>query len=82
MRSLTAGPLVYLTLETQKRGLDIGGWYPEKMRLSVAVTLADDEIRTFQEADIPELLRALKSADLRRGIVREFQSRPAKCLAR
>lgn len=57
---------VYFTLETRKRGIDVQGpgWHPEKLGLSVAVTLTGNGVRSFQERDLPKLMRVLRAADL------------------
>jgi DEAD/DEAH box helicase domain-containing protein len=53
---------IYLDLETQRTALDVGGWYPDKMGVSVAVVLVANRLRIFTEQDIDQLLPILESA--------------------
>ena len=49
--------IVYLDIETQLGKDDVGGWYPEKMKLGVAVTFdVENGFRTWFEKDATELI--------------------------
>ncbi len=61
-KPLKTNSVVYLNLETQRTALDIGGWYPDKMGVSVAVALAADRLHIFTEGDIEQLVPMLESA--------------------
>jgi len=54
---------IYLNLETQRTANDAGGWFPEKMGVSVAVVLDGTQTRIFTEKDISALAAVLESAE-------------------
>ena len=53
---------LYLHLETQKSGIDVDGWFPEKLAVSVAIALTDTSLRIFTEKNLAELGTLLRSA--------------------
>lgn len=53
---------LYLNLDTQLRAIDVDGWYPEKMGVSIAVALTSKELRIFTAKNINELIPLLESA--------------------
>ena len=58
---------VYFDLETQKSAEEVGGWANKaKMRVSFGVTYstASGRFTGYEEADVPALIAALRSADL------------------
>ena len=55
--------LVYLDIETQRTADDVGGWFPEKMGLAVAVVLSGHQVQIFTEKDIGKLAEVLHSAN-------------------
>ncbi len=57
---------VYFDVETQNSFQEVGGHYPERLRISVAVmyNTADQAFHRYTEADIPALVRELQAADL------------------
>jgi len=60
---LNSSSSLYFNLETQRTANDAGGWYPEKMGVSVAVVLDGTQTRIFTEKDIGALAALLESAD-------------------
>ena len=60
---MTAKPIIYLDLETQRTADDAGGWDKlHKMGVSVAVALTSNELRVFTEKDIKGIVPLLESA--------------------
>ncbi len=57
---------VFFDVETQNSFQEVGGHYPERLRISVVVTYdtADAAFHRYTEADIPALVEALQAADL------------------
>ncbi len=57
---------VFFDVETQNSFEEVGGHYPERLRLAVAVTYntADRVFQRYTEADIPALVSELQAADL------------------
>jgi len=56
--------VVFFDLETQYSSDDVGGWYPHKMLLSIAVTYSyDDNFKVWTENDIPDIVDYLFSFD-------------------
>lgn len=57
---------VFFDVETQNSFQEVGGHYPERLRMSVAVTYntADQAFHRYTEADIPALVQELQAADL------------------
>ncbi len=57
---------VFFDIETQNSFQEVGGRYPERLRLSVAVTYdtADCAFHRYTEADVAALVRDLQAADL------------------
>lgn len=55
-------PIVYLNVETQLTAVDVGGWLPEKMGMSVAAALFGHSLRVWVAKDILELVSLLKKA--------------------
>ncbi|HEY5656840.1 MAG TPA: DEAD/DEAH box helicase, partial [Myxococcota bacterium] len=68
--------IVYVDIETQRGADEVGGWHnAHLMRVAVAVIYDEMEERfeTFEEADVPALLRRLEDADLVVGFnIRRF----------
>lgn len=59
--------IVYFDLETQKSATEVGGWNRKsEMLMSVGVTYstAEGQYRIFTEAEVQELIRQLRRADL------------------
>ena len=57
--------ICYFDLETQRLFIEVGGRYPEKLGLSVAGVITNDNpIEFFTEKEVEDLLKLLKSADL------------------
>ncbi len=56
---------VFFDLETQNIFEDVGGHFPERLRLSVAVTFDDrtESWRRFTEANVADLIAQLQQAD-------------------
>jgi DEAD/DEAH box helicase domain-containing protein len=75
----TAPDVVFFDLETQRAALEVGGWHnAHLMRISLAVLYETraDRFATFREAQVEELLRRLRAADLVVGFnVRRFDYR-------
>ena len=59
---MKADSFVYLNVETQRRAIDVDGWYPHKMGVSIAVALAANRLHIFTENDIQQLVPVLESA--------------------
>lgn len=57
---------VFLDVETQNTFQEVGGHYPERLRVSVAVTYntEDGAFHRYTEANLAELFEELKQADL------------------
>lgn len=57
---------VFFDIETQNTFQEVGGHYPERLRLSVAVTYntADAAFHRYTEQNVAELLTELAAADL------------------
>ncbi|HOT90686.1 MAG TPA: ribonuclease H-like domain-containing protein [Anaerolineae bacterium] len=57
---------VFFDIETQNSFQEVGGRYPERLRVSVAVTYntTDRAFHRYTEADIPALVGELQAADL------------------
>ncbi len=57
---------VFFDLETQNTFQEVGGHYPERLRISVAVTYntADEAFHRYTEAQTAALVRELREADL------------------
>jgi DEAD/DEAH box helicase domain-containing protein len=74
-----APDLVFVDLETQRAALEVGGWHnAHLMRVALAVVYESREERfaTYREAQVEELLRRLRAADLVVGFnVRRFDYR-------
>ncbi len=58
--------LVYYDVETQKKAEEVGGWeHADKMLISIAVTLAEEEgFKVWHEKDIPDMIRYINGFDL------------------
>ena len=60
---MTAKPIIYFDLETQRTAAEAGGWDKiHKMCVSVAVALSSNELRVFTETDIKGVVPILESA--------------------
>ncbi len=59
---MKADSFVYFTLGTQRTGIDVEGWYPHKMGVSVAVAVTPNRLHVFTEHDIQQLVPMLESA--------------------
>ena len=56
--------LIFLDIETQLSKDDVGGWFPEKMQLAIAVTYdVQSEYRTWYESDVNSLVSELLAFD-------------------
>jgi len=57
---------VFFDLETQNTFQEVGGHYPERLRISVAVTFdsSDQTFHRYTEAEAPQLILDLSQADL------------------
>ena len=57
---------VYFDVETQNTFQEVGGHYPEKLRISVVVTYntEDNAFHRYTENDMEELVKELQSANL------------------
>lgn len=57
---------VFFDVETQNSFQEVGGHYPERLRISVVVTYntVDRAFHRYTEADIPALVSELQTADL------------------
>lgn len=57
---------VFFDVETQNTFDEVGGHYPERMRVSVAVTYntADQQFHRYTEAEMADLVKELQGADL------------------
>lgn len=59
------GPVVYLDVETRRTAEDVGGWEKlSKRGVSVAVALADNQLRIFRQTNLKQLSDLLNSASL------------------
>lgn len=59
-----AEPFVYLHLETLRTAYEVGGWYHEKLGVSVAVALTANRLRVFTEKNINKVAALLANAEL------------------
>ena len=57
---------VFFDVETQNTFQEVGGHYPERLRISVVVTYntVDNAFHRYTEADVAQLVEELASADL------------------
>ncbi len=57
---------IFFDIETQNTFQEVGGRYPERLKLSVAVTFdtADGAFHRYTEANVAELVAALQATDL------------------
>ncbi|MGC9521085.1 MAG: ribonuclease H-like domain-containing protein, partial [Anaerolineae bacterium] len=57
---------IFFDIETQNTFQEVGGRYPERLRLSIAVTYdtADSEFHDYTEAEAAQLAHDLSEADL------------------
>lgn len=57
---------VFFDVETQNTFQEVGGHYPERLRISVVVTYntVDEAYHRYAEADVAQLVEELASADL------------------
>lgn len=53
---------VYLNIETRRTAGDVGGWYPEKLRISIAVAVTKCRLHVFTAHDTQRLMFVLESA--------------------
>ncbi len=58
--------IAFLDIETQNTFREVGGHYPERLRLSVAVTCntEDEAFHRYTEANVAQLFEELTQADL------------------
>ena len=73
--------IVYLDIETQLSSEDLGGWFHDKMRLSVGCIYQSGNAMhyAFEERDVHQLIGILKKADLVVGFnLRDFDYRVLK----
>ena len=55
--------LVVFDVETQKAFDEVGGYYPEKLGVSVSGVWYDGNIRAFREEEFPEMFKLFEQAD-------------------
>ncbi len=58
--------IVYYDVETQKKADEVGGWdHADKMLVSVAVTLSEDDgFKVWHEKDVPQMITYMERYDL------------------
>ncbi len=59
----SSASVVYLSLETRRTAFEVGGWYPEKLGVSVAIALTSNRLHIFTEKDIGKLAALLAAAE-------------------
>lgn len=55
--------LVVFDVETKKAFDEVGGYYPEKLGVSVSGVWYDGKLRAFREEEFPEMFKIFESAD-------------------
>ena len=55
--------LVVFDVETKKAFDEVGGYYPEKLGVSVSGVWYDGELRAFREEEFGEMFKIFESAD-------------------
>jgi len=55
--------LVVFDVETKKAFDEVGGYYPDKLGVSVSGVWYDDKLRAFREEEFPEMFKIFETAD-------------------
>ena len=59
---MNACSIAYLNIETQLNAVDVEGWYPDKMRMSIATVATSERVHVFRESEVQQLASVLESA--------------------